>query len=104
MSRKLTYKAALAEAQAIEMRRDPSVIVYGLDVQDHKKLYGSTVGLLEEFGPERVFGTPLSEDAMTGLAIGAAMAGLRPVHVHIRMDFIMLAMNQLVNMAAKARY
>jgi len=51
-----------------------------------------------------VFGTPLSEDAMTGVAIGAAMAGMRPVHVHIRMDFLMLAMNQLINMAAKSCY
>src|SRR5262249_4850213 len=56
------------------------------------------------FGPERVFGTPLSEDAMTGAAIGMALAGLRPIHVHIRMDFLMLAMNQLVNVAAKSRY
>src|SRR5206468_5912856 len=53
---------------------------------------------------ERVFGTPLSEDAMTGVAIGAALAGLRAVHVHIRMDFLMLAMNQLINIAAKSRY
>ena len=58
----------------------------------------------DEFGPERVFGTPLSEDAMTGVAIGVALAGLRPIHVHIRMDFLMLAMNQLVNIAAKSRY
>src|SRR5262249_42898251 len=54
--------------------------------------------------PERVFGTPLSEDAMTGAAVGMALAGLRPIHVHIRMDFLMLAMNQLVSVAAKARY
>ncbi len=54
--------------------------------------------------PSRVFGTPLSEDAMTGTAIGMALAGLRPIHVHIRMDFLMLAMNQLVNIAAKTRY
>src|ERR671926_1380467 len=61
-------------------------------------------GLLAKYGPERVFGTPLSEDAMTGAAVGMALAGLRPVHVHIRMDFLMLAMNQLVNVAAKSRY
>ena len=59
---------------------------------------------VEKYGPERVFGTPLSEDAMTGAAIGMALAGLRPIHVHIRMDFLMLAMNQLVNVAAKSRY
>src|SRR5919205_1452070 len=61
-------------------------------------------GLLAKYGPERVFGTPLSEDAMTGTAIGMALAGLRPIHVHIRMDFLLLAMNQLVNVAAKSRY
>ena len=61
-------------------------------------------GLVDDFGPDRVFGTPLSEDAMTGIAIGAAMAGMRPIHVHIRMDFLMLCMNQLVNIAAKSRY
>ena len=65
---------------------------------------GSTRGLVDDFGADRVFGTPLSEDAMTGVAIGAAMAGMRPIHVHIRMDFLMLCMNQLVNIAAKSRY
>src|SRR6201993_4615073 len=102
--RLLTYVDALREAVAQEMRRDPSVFVFGLDVDDHKAIQGSTRGLVDVFGPERVFGTPLSEDAMTGVAIGAAMAGMRPVHVHIRMDFLMLCMNQLVNIAAKSRY
>src|SRR5258706_10610036 len=102
--RMLRYVDALAEAVAQEMDLDPRVFVYGLDVDDHKRIQGSTVGLLERFGPERVFTTPLSEDAMTGFGIGAAMAGLRPIHVHIRMDFLMLCMNQLVNMAAKAHY
>jgi pyruvate/2-oxoglutarate/acetoin dehydrogenase E1 component len=59
---------------------------------------------VEKYGADRVFGTPLSEDAMTGAAIGMALAGLRPIHVHIRMDFLMLAMNQLINVAAKSRY
>src|SRR6185312_1753829 len=102
--RLLTYVDALREAVAQEMERDARVFVMGLDVDDHKAIQGSTRGLLRQFGPERVFGTPLSEDAMTGVAIGAAMAGLRPIHVHIRMDFLMLCMNQLVNIAAKARY
>src|SRR3984885_2685609 len=102
--RMLRYVDALAEAVAQEMDLDPSVFVYGLDVDDHKRIQGSTVGLLERFGAERVFTTPLSEDAMTGFGIGAAMAGLRPIHVHIRMDFLMLCMNQLVNMAAKSSY
>jgi pyruvate/2-oxoglutarate/acetoin dehydrogenase E1 component len=86
------------------MTCDPSVIVFGLDVDDPKAIQGTTRGLVERHGAERVFGTPLSEDAMTGAAIGMALAGLRPIHVHIRMDFLMLAMNQLVNVAAKSRY
>ena len=102
--RLLAYVDALREGMAQEMRRDPRVLLFGLDVDDHKAIQGSTRGLVQEFGAERVFGTPLSEDAMTGVAIGAAMAGMRPVHVHIRMDFLMLAMNQLVNIAAKSSY
>jgi pyruvate/2-oxoglutarate/acetoin dehydrogenase E1 component len=102
--RVLTYVEALREALAQEMRRDPNVFLFGLDVDDHKAIQGSTRGLVQEFGPERLFTTPLSEDAMTGVAIGAAMAGMRPVHVHIRMDFLMLSMNQLINIAAKSHY
>ncbi len=102
--RLLTYVDALREGVAQEMERDPRVFVFGLDVDDHKAIQGSTRGLVDEFGPDRVFGTPLSEDAMTGVAIGAAMAGMRPVHVHIRMDFLLLCMNQLVNIAAKSSY
>jgi pyruvate/2-oxoglutarate/acetoin dehydrogenase E1 component len=92
------------EATDLEMARDPAVILFGLDVDDPKAIQGTTRGLVEKYGPERVFGTPLSEDAMTGAGIGMALAGLRPIHVHIRMDFLLLAMNQLVNVAAKARY
>lgn len=102
--RLIRYVDALREAFEQEMERDPNVFLFGLDVDDHKGIQGSTVGLPEKFGAHRVFGTPLSEDAMTGLAIGAAMAGFRPIHVHIRMDFMLLCMNQLVNMAAKAHY
>ncbi|MSO92751.1 MAG: alpha-ketoacid dehydrogenase subunit beta [Rhodospirillales bacterium] len=102
--RLLTYVGALQEAVSQEMDRDPSVFVMGLDVVDHKGIQGSTQGLPERFGPDRVFHTPLSEDAMAGVAIGAAMAGMRPIYVHIRMDFLMLCMNQLINIAAKARY
>lgn len=102
--RVVTYVDALLEGMRQEMRRDDDVFLFGLDVDDHKGIQGSTLGLVDEFGPERVFTTPLSEDAMTGVAIGAAMAGMRPVHVHIRMDFLMLCMNQLVNMASKSHY
>ncbi len=102
--RMIAYRDAIAEALQQEMRRDPSVIVYGLDVPDHKQIFGSVAGLLEEFGSDRVFGTPLSEDAMTGVGLGAAINGLRPVHVHIRVDFLLLAMNQLANMIASWQY
>ncbi len=99
----IRYVDAVAEGCIQEMARDEKVFVFGLDVDDHKKIQGSTAGI-EQFGPERLFGTPLSEDAMTGVAVGAAMYGLRPVHVHIRMDFMTLAANQLINMAAKSHY
>lgn len=103
-TRLIRYVDALREAFEQEMARDERVFLFGLDVDDHKGIQGSTVGLVEKFGKHRVFGTPLSEDAMSGFAIGAAMAGLRPIHVHIRMDFMLLCMNQLVNMAAKSHY
>lgn len=102
--RTISYVEAIREATDLEMGREPSVILFGLDVDDPKAIQGTTRGLVEKYGPARVFGTPLSEDAMTGVAIGMAMAGLRPIHVHIRMDFVLLCMNQLVNIAAKAHY
>lgn len=104
MQRLLLFSEAVREALEQEMERDPSVFVMGLGVDDPKAILGTTKGLLERFGSQRIFDTPLAEDGMTGVAVGAAMAGLRPVHVHIRMDFVLLAMNQLVNMAAKMRY
>ena len=102
--RQITYCQALNEAFVQEMERDPSVFVYGLGVPDHKRAFGTTAGLLERFGPERCFDTPLSEDSLTGFGLGAAINGLRPVHVHMRVDFLLLAMNQLVNMVSGYRY
>src|ERR1051326_218679 len=99
--RRLRYDAALLEATQQEMAQDDSVVVLGLGVDDWRGIYGTTKGLVDQFGPRRVFDTPLSEDAMTGVTIGAAMAGLRPIHVHIRQDFLLLCMNQLVNIAAR---
>ena len=104
MARTLTYAEAIIEATETEMVRDSSVMVLGIGVDDFKGIYGTTTGLVEKFGTDRIVDTPISEDAMTGVAIGAALAGLRPIHVHIRMDFLLLAMNQLVNIAAKSRY
>jgi pyruvate/2-oxoglutarate/acetoin dehydrogenase E1 component len=104
MPETMTYCEALNQALIDEMKKDESVFVFGLDVADHKRIFGSTRSLVEKFGEKRCFSTPLSEDAMTGVALGAALSGLRPVHVHIRVDFMLLAMNQIVNMISCARY
>ena len=104
MKPSITFAEALNLALVREMESDPDVFVFGLDVPDHKRIFGSTRGLVEKFGAERCFGTPLSEDAMTGVALGAAIAGLRPVHVHIRADFVLLGMNQIGNMLSNLRY
>lgn len=102
--RAISFSEAINEALVQEMKRDPSVIVYGIGAPDHKKIFGTTAGLLERFGPMRCFDTPLCEDAMTGFGLGAAINGLRPVHIHIRVDFLLLAMNQLVNMISCYAY
>lgn len=104
MSRIISYRDALNEAMFEEMRDDVSVFVYGIDVADHKRIFGSTNGLVEEFGEDRCFSTPLSEDAMTGFGLGAAINGFRPVHVHMRVDFMLLAMSQITNMIASTQY
>ena len=102
--RTISYCKAINEALSQEMERDERIFVYGLDVADHKRTFGSGDGLLERFGPKRYFTTPLSEDTMMGLGGGAAVAGLRPINVHIRVDFLLLAMNQLANMIAPMHY
>lgn len=99
-----TFVDAIREGTAEAMRDDPSIIVYGLGVNDPGRVFGTTAGLLEEFGPSRVFETPTSENAMTGIAVGAALGGLKPIVTHQRFDFFLLAMDQLVNSAAKWRY
>lgn len=102
--KEINYGEAIFEGCYQEMERDKSVFVYGLGVDDTKGHYGTSKDLHKYFGSERCFDMPLSEDAMTGVGIGAALAGLRPIYVHQRMDFLLLCMNQLVNMAAKLRY
>jgi pyruvate dehydrogenase E1 component beta subunit len=87
-----------------EMERDAAVFVYGIGVPTNDKIFGSTVGLRENFGPDRCFDTPLSEDAMTGFGLGAAINGMRPIHIHIRVDFLLLAMSQLANMVSTYSY
>lgn len=102
--REISFCKALNEAMRQEMERDPNVFVYGIGVADHTRVFGSTEGLVEQFGPDRCFDTPLCEDAMTGFGLGAAINGMRPIHIHIRVDFLLLAMNQLVNMASTFAY
>lgn len=100
----MTYREAIRSALAEEMRRDNNVFVYGIDVADHKRIFGTTDGIVEEFGNGRCFSTPLSEDALTGFGLGVAMNGMRPVNVHMRADFLMLTMNQLANMISSTHY
>jgi len=102
--REISYCEALREAMSQEMERDSRVFVFGIGVPSHAKIFGSTDGLVEKFGPDRCFDTPLCEDAMTGFGLGAAVNGMRPIHVHIRVDFLLLAMNQLVNMVSTFAY
>lgn len=103
-ARLLSYSDAIREGLDLAMARDPSVILIGEGVPDPKAIFGTTVGLLDKYGAERVFDMPLAENGLTGICIGAAMSGLRPVMVHQRIDFALLAMDQLVNNAAKWSY
>lgn len=102
--RVLTYTQALAEALTLALDIDPNVLVLGQGVNDPVGMFGLTTGLAQRFGDARVFDTPLSEDAMTGICAGAAMQGMRPVLLHNRPDFVLLTFGQLVNHAAKIHY
>lgn len=101
-TRELGYGDALLEGITEALEADPAVVVLGDSVADPLGTRGST-GLVERFGRDRIIGTPLSEDGVTHAAIGLALAGMRPLQVHIRVDFSMLAMNAIVNLAAKVR-
>jgi len=99
--RTITFTQILRETLAAELRRDPSVFLMGEDIGVYGGAFGVTRGLIDEFGPSRIRDTPISEQALTGVAIGAAAAGQRPIIEIMFMDFITLAVDQLVNMAAK---
>ena len=86
------------------MKKDKRVICFGLGATDPKHIFGTTNFLEEKFGSNRVFDTPTSENGMTGIGIGAALNGSIPVMIHQRLDFFLLAMDQLVNSAAKWKY
>ena len=100
----MKFSEAINDAMKQAMRLDSKVLCYGLGVDDPKRIFGTTDGLIEEFGSDRVFDMPTAENAMTGVAVGAALAGYRSVCVHQRVDFFLLAMDQLVNSAAKWHY
>src|SRR5882724_6163069 len=102
--RELTFAQAIREALAEEMRRDPTVCILGEDVAEAGTPFKVLSGLVEEFGKDRVLDTPISEAGFTGLAVGAAMTGLRPIVDIMFGDFITLTMDQMVNQAAKVHY
>lgn len=102
--RKLTYAQALGEALKTEMRLNPNIYVAGEDVGKYGGIYGVTAGLFDEFGEKRVKDTPITESAILGLAVGAAAGGLHPVVELMFVDFVGVAMDQLLNQAAKMKY
>jgi acetoin:2,6-dichlorophenolindophenol oxidoreductase subunit beta len=101
---KTTFASAINDGLRTAMRKDEMVICYGLGVPDPKGVFGTTLGLAQEFGSQRVFDMPTSENAMTGVAVGAALDGIKSVVTHQRLDFFLLAMDQLVNSASKWHY
>jgi len=100
----MTMREALRDAMAEEMRRDPDVFVVGEEVAEYQGAYKVTQGLLDEFGPQRVVDTPITEHGFAGLGIGAAFAGLKPIVEFMTFNFAMQAMDQLINSAAKTQY
>ena len=100
-SREITLTQAINDAMREELRRDPKVFVMGEDIR--AGLYGASAGLIDEFGPERIIDTPITENAFCGAAVGAAAVGMRPI-VESLSSFLYVAMDQLINRAAKMRY
>jgi pyruvate/2-oxoglutarate/acetoin dehydrogenase E1 component len=100
----LTYRQAVAEAMAEDMRRDPEVFLMGEDVGKHGGAFAASKGLYEEFGAERVRDTPISESVIVGAGLGAALTGMRPIVEIMYMDFMAMAMDSIVNQAAKVKY
>ena len=104
MPREITFSQAIREAMSEEMRHDPSVFLIGEDLGIFGGAFGVTRGMLDEFGPERIIDTPISEAGIVGGAIGAAMGGMRPIAEIMFSDFVTIAMDQLVNQGAKVRF
>ncbi len=104
MPSKITYSQAILQATDQLMERDSAVYIMGLGVPDPKGIFGTTLGLQQKYGTRRVFDMPTSENGMTGIAIGSALVGMRPIITHQRVDFILLALDQIINNAAKWHY
>ena len=102
--REILYRDAIIEALDEEMKKDKSVFLLGEDIAEFGGSYKTTAGLFKKYGKERVRNTPISELGFTGAAVGAAMAGYRPILDMRRIDFMMLSIDQIVNQAAKLRY
>ncbi|EQB37914.1 MULTISPECIES: alpha-ketoacid dehydrogenase subunit beta [Virgibacillus] len=102
--REITYLEAVREAMSQEMRKNEDVFILGEDIGIYGGAFGVTRGMLEEFGPERIRNTPISESAIAGTAVGSALTGMRPIMELQFSDFITIAMDQIVNQAAKLRY
>jgi len=102
--RKLSYGDAVREAFDQSLAQDKRVFIMGQGVDDPAGVFGATLNLHEKYGSDRVFDIPLAENALTGVAIGAALSGMRPVFVHNRPDFLLLAMDQIINHASKWSY
>ena len=102
--RVISYADAIRESLDQALTLDPNVFVMGQGVDDPVGMFGATLNLHEKYGRERVFDTPLAENGLTGIAVGAAIGGLRPVYFHNRPDFLLLAMDQIVNHASKWHY
>jgi pyruvate/2-oxoglutarate/acetoin dehydrogenase E1 component len=103
-TREITYAEAIRDAMCEEMRRDPDVYLMGEDVGVYGGAFGVSLGMIDEFGPERVRDTPISESVIIGAAVGSAVTGMRPIAEIQFSDFILLGMDQLVNQGAKIRY
>ena len=104
MERELKFTEALLDANTQLLEADPSVFLLGQGVADPNGVYGTTLGLQEKFGKERVMNTPFSENSLMGIAIGSAIQGMRPILTFKRVDFLLLALDQLINNAAKWHY
>ena len=100
----ITFSESINQALDFALKKDKKLFCYGLGINDPKGIFGTTIGLSKKYGKKRVFDIPCSENALTGISIGAALNGYRSVAIHQRLDFFLLAMDQLVNAASKWHY